>query len=70
MTLGEFLPFLRYPLLIIAVIYFLMWGIEGVLDMPEVHFSNSTGECVRVLTKDGPGDCNNLPKKYHHVWVE
>ena len=41
------------------------------LDMPDVHMSNTTGECVKVLNY-AEGDrysCDNLPKRYNHVWV-
>ncbi len=45
--------------------------VESVLDQPDVHFSNSTGECVKVLNY-AEGDlysCDDLPKRYNHVWV-
>lgn len=50
-----------------AIVYY----IGGYLDRPDVHFSNSTGECVRVLNYL-PGDeytCDDMPKSYNHVWV-
>lgn len=71
--LSSCLFFLRYLLLLIAMFYCVVLGtkvILGVLDLPEVHFSSWTGECVRVITKDGPGDCDNLPAKYHRRVVE
>jgi hypothetical protein len=42
------------------------------LIRPDVHISNSTGECVRVLnyTKDYNYTCVNLPSKYNKVWVK
>ena len=45
--------------------------VDSVLDQPDVHFSNSTGECVKVLNY-AEGDlysCDDLPKRYNHVWV-
>jgi len=46
--------------------------VESVLDQPDVHFSNSTGECVKVLNY-AEGDlysCDDMPKRYNHVWVQ
>ena len=68
--LDESMPFLRYPLLMIVFGWFLWSGISSYLDMPEVHVSHTTKQCVRVITKDGPGDCSELPEKYHRVWVQ
>jgi hypothetical protein len=60
------------------------WGLAGailitlcvnaaqtVLDRPDVHYSNSTGECVRVLNyaENDRYSCDNLPSKYNKVWV-
>ena len=52
--------------LVVAVNY-----LESVLDQPDVHFSNSTGECVKVLNyaENDLYSCDNLPKRYNHVWV-
>lgn len=40
--------------------------------LPDVWFSNSTGECVKVLNyeKDDNYSCENMPPRYYHVWVE
>lgn len=48
------------------------WALANSLAMPEVHVSHSTGECVRVINSVGtdPYTCENLPRKYHHVWVK
>ena len=43
----------------------------NMLEMPDVHFSYSSGECVRVLNyTDEVFTCENLPERFHHVWVE
>jgi len=44
----------------------------GIIDMPDVHVSNSTGECVKVINyaEDDEYTCNVLPSKYNHVWVK
>lgn len=42
------------------------------LDMPDVWYSYSTGDCVQVLNHN-PEDkytCENLPRKFNHVWVK
>ena len=44
----------------------------GALDMPDVWYSYATGECVQVLNY-AEGDnytCENLPRKFNHVWVK
>lgn len=44
--------------------------------MPDVLFSNSTGECVgvqnymAVLFENPIYSCENLPTKYNHIWVK
>ena len=35
-----------------------------------VHTSWTTKKCVRVLPFQSSFSCENLPPKYHHVWVE
>ena len=59
----------------LAFAVLLLWGLAGAfadyLDRPEVHISYLTRECVSVVNADGSrGDCSNLPKRYHHVWVQ
>ena len=42
------------------------------LGIPDVHYSHSTGECVKVINYE-QGDnysCENVPSKFNHVWVE
>lgn len=47
-------------------------GLMSVIDMPDVHMSNSTGECVEVINyhPDDAYTCDNLPERYNHVWVK
>lgn len=42
------------------------------LEMPDVWYSYSSGECVKVLNyaKDDNYSCENLPRKFNHVWVK
>ena len=40
------------------------------LDMPTVYQSNSTGECVKVVTKQGDGSCDTLPSRYVLIITE
>lgn len=46
-------------------------GVDSVLDLPDVHFSSQTGECVRVVNYAESDDynCYEMPKKYNKVWV-
>jgi len=53
----------------IAVLTLVYVG-DNILDQPDVHFSNSTGECVKVINYgDDEYSCGDLPKRYNHVWV-
>lgn len=40
--------------------------------LPDVWFSYSTGDCVKVLNyADGDAySCENMPEKFNHVWVQ
>lgn len=42
------------------------------LSLPDVWFSYSTDECVKVVNYvEGDNySCENLPSKFNHVWVE
>jgi hypothetical protein len=42
------------------------------LSMPDVWFSYSTDECVKVINydKDDQFSCENLPTKFNHVWIK
>lgn len=46
--------------------------LDSVANMPDVHISHSTGECVEVINYDERFDytCKNLPSKYNHIWVK
>lgn len=47
-------------------------GTLSLANMPDVHISNTTGECVKVINYDERFDytCENYPSKYNHVWVQ
>ena len=58
-------------LLFVIVVLFAGYSIHKYLDTPEVYFSNKTKKCVKVVYSDGhAGNCQKLPKKYHHIWSE
>ena len=41
------------------------------LTIPDVHVSYSTNDCVEVVNwSDTKYSCENMPKKYNHVWVK
>lgn len=42
------------------------------VSLPDVWFSYSTGDCVKVLNyaQSDNYSCENLPKRFYHVWVE
>ena len=45
-----------------------LWIIFLWTSTPEVHFSTSTGACVRVVPPSA-GTCTQLPTSYVHIWV-
>lgn len=47
----------------------LFWATWYVLSLPIVHWSNSTGSCVRVERAGLGQGCGNLPRKYHSIMV-
>lgn len=51
---------------------FMCYAFLTAMALPDVWFSYSTGDCVKVLNY-AEGDnynCENLPKRFYHVWVE
>ena len=49
----------------------LMYAVGNALAMPDVYFSYSTGDCVKVVNyTDEQFSCENYPTKFNHVWVE
>ena len=54
------------------VLFGLFYALDKALSIPDVHFSYSTDECVKVINyTDGDNySCENLPSKFNHVWVE
>ena len=53
------------------VVFGFVWGSPGIWDSPQVHVSNSSNECVKVInySKSDEYTCDNLPELYSHVWV-
>ena len=67
---------MKYLLLGILVVstvmfwIFLIWVVtSNFLDIPLVHRSWSTKECVKV-EPESAGTCDDLPKRYEIVWVK
>lgn len=55
---------------VIAVILFTV-ALDSFLGQPEVIFSYTTKECVKVINADGSlGDCSKLPENYVFTWGE
>ena len=55
-----------------VIIGSLVYAILTASAYPDVWFSHSTGDCVKVLNY-AEGDnytCENLPSSFYHVWVE
>lgn len=55
---------------VVAVILFTV-ALDSFLGQPEVIFSYTSKECVKVINADGTlGDCSNLPENYVFTWGE
>lgn len=66
---------MRSILILSVLVASCTWGlihaVADVLDAPDVHISYTTGECVRIIDENGERKCpEQLPAKYHRVWVE
>lgn len=68
MDKGEFI----FGLLIAISVGVITYLFLTAMAMPDVWFSYSTDECVKVINydKDHNYSCENLPTKFNHVWVE
>ena len=58
--------------IIMSMFGMLFYVIYNTLLLPEVRFSNATGECVEVINYDDSFQytCENLPEKYHSITVQ
>lgn len=66
--LGSLIAPLGFIALLLGGVLWAFWDATG---LPTVYQSYMTQECVKVELIDGsPGDCSNLPDRYHRVWVE
>ena len=63
---------INFVLSTVAVLGFpavIIWMFVQATDTPDVIFSYSSKECVRVDYPDGThGDCSKLPRKFNFVW--
>lgn len=58
-------------ILFLLVGTFSIWGmVKCVTNLPIVYISHSQGKCVDVWDKESKFSCDNMPKKYEHVWVK
>jgi len=49
---------------------FMSYAVNTAIHLPDVHFSYSTQDCVKVVNYGTDYTCENLPKRFYHVWVE
>ena len=55
---------------VLAIIGFVIYGIESYFSTPVVYWSISSNECVKIIHDDIEIDCNELPEKYTRIWVK
>lgn len=71
MMSKRFLDYTISYLLVGGLFVLLVYMMLFMTSMPDVHVSYSTGECVEVINYgDQDWTCDNLPRKYTHIWVE
>lgn len=60
-----------YAMGVIALVA-MFFALTTSLDIPDVYVSHSTNECVTVInyTDEDTYSCENMPKRYNHVWVK
>ena len=55
---------------VMAVVLFTV-ALDSFLGQPEVIFSYTSKQCVKVINADGTlGDCSKLPDNYIFTWGE
>jgi hypothetical protein len=55
---------------LVVVLNAMLWTIVSAeINLPDVHKSWSSEECIKVEYSK-THDCDNLPKKYNTVWVQ
>ena len=49
----------------------LLYAVDYTFSLPDVHMSYETGACVEVVNyADTNWSCENMPEKFHHIWVK
>jgi hypothetical protein len=67
--MNKLIDFVLAAVAVLGVPGVLIWAFIIYTDMPDVVYSYSTKQCVKVIYADGSeGSCDNLPKRFHHVW--
>ena len=67
--------FLKTSLLVIASVVSITIGFGyaayTAIMLPDVHYNYKTKDCVKVenYLPDDEYSCENLPKRFRHVWV-
>ncbi|MFA5841364.1 MAG: hypothetical protein WC835_00135 [Candidatus Paceibacterota bacterium] len=56
---------------VVVLVVFMVKDLKSKLDAPQVYVSNSTGECVKVVSPKGEQPCKpGDERKYERVWVK
>lgn len=58
-------------ILALAMVFAILILLFRVTEVPLVHKSYSTKECVKIEWADGTvSDCSAMPKNYEMIWVK
>jgi hypothetical protein len=68
MTKSNYIAIITASILTVSLAVVCIYAIA----IPDVHFSYSTDECIKVLNydEDDKYSCENMPTKFNHVWVK
>ena len=56
-------------IVVLAAVAMLALSFYNATGLPEVHIAFPTRECVKVVSETPGPSCDNLPDKYHVVYV-
>lgn len=69
--IDRVLDFVLGAFAVLGIPAVLIWAFIVATDTPDVIFSYSSKQCVRVINADGTaGSCDSLPAKFNFIWGE
>ena len=60
--------FLCVTFFVFLAIVLVLTTVRNIINLPTVYEAWPEQECVKVVPKEA-GSCDELPRRYHHVWI-